>query len=152
VPARNRALKALFKKDLPEKVMRRLLWPLVRPNAGPELKDEEFGDYVKDTLIVLGLNQGKDSAGRLSSYMKYRDMEFPGYGCCYLTEHNEDIARVFEVGREILTYRSSAEAAAHVQRIRKRPELAREIGRAGRRTVLEKHNWSMRLRQLEKAL
>jgi len=151
-PARKRLLKVLFKANLSEKIFRRLLWPLVRPMAKGPLRDEDFPKYVRESLVVLGLNQSPDPKGRLASYLKYRDMEFPGYGCCYLTEHNEDIPRVFDVGTEILTFRTIAEAAHHIRRIRGDPESARRIGRAGRRRVLEEHNWGVRLRQIQERL
>jgi hypothetical protein len=151
-PARKRLLKALFSASLSEKIQRRLLWPLVRPLARGPLSDEEFGEYVRGSLVVLGLNQAPDSQGRLTSYLKFRDMEFPGYGCCYLTEHNADIPRVFETGREILTFRSMREGAGLLRQMRREPERARAIGRAGRRAVLERHNWGVRLQQLAERL
>jgi hypothetical protein len=151
-PAGKRLFKALLRPDIGEKVLRRLLWPLVRPRAGGPLEDHEFGEFVKNTAVILGLNQGRDAKGRFASYMKFRDMEFPGYGCCYLTEHNDDIPRVFEVGKEVLTFRSLGEAAEQIRRMRRSPELAREIGRAGRRQVLENHNWGVRLKQLSEKL
>ena len=67
------------------------------PMARGPLSDAEFGEYVLGSLVVLGLNQAPDAQGRLTSYLKFRDMEFPGYGCCYLTEHNADLPRVLEV-------------------------------------------------------
>jgi hypothetical protein len=151
-PRRKRLLKALFGANLKEKILRRLLWPFVRPLARGPLADKDFDDYVRGTLVILGLNQAPDAQGRLASYLKFRDVEFPGYSCCYLTEHHEDIPRVFEVGREILTFRSPREAASQVRRIRKQPELAREIGQAGRQRVLTEHNWGVRLQQLGQLL
>jgi spore maturation protein CgeB len=152
VPARKRLLKSLLEPNLGEKIVRRLLWPLVRPMARGPLSDQEFGPYVKDSLMILGLNQGKDAQGQFASYLKFRDMEFPGYGCCYLTGHNEDITRVFEVGKEVLTFKSLREAAELIRRMRKEPGTARRIGRAGRRQVIERHNWAARLKQLEEQL
>lgn len=152
VPARKRFVKAFFQPNVTEKIVRRLLWPLVKPMARGPLSDEEFGPFVKETLVVLGLNQGTDSQGRFVSYLKYRDMEFPGYGCCYLTELNEDIPEVFEVGKEVLAYRSVGEAAELIRWMRRDPERARQIGRAGRRRVLEEHHWGVRLRQIEERL
>ncbi len=147
-PARKRLLQALFKANLLEKVYRRLLWPLVRPCARGPLPDEEFQDYVRDCLVILGLNQAPDPQGRLSSYLKFRDMEFPGYGCCYLTEHNSDIARVFDVGKEILTFQSIGEAAQQIRRMHRHPDEARAVGEAGRHRILNEHNWGVRLQQL----
>ncbi|MFO1500340.1 MAG: glycosyltransferase [Verrucomicrobiota bacterium] len=151
IPARKRLLK-VFNANLGEKILRRLLWPLVKPRAGGPLGDQEFFDYLKDSLVVLGLNQALDAQGRLISYMKFRDMEFPGHGCCYLTEANEDIDKVFENGKEVLTFKSLAEAADHIKRVRRQPELARHIGAAGRRRVLDEHNWGIRLKQLAQRL
>jgi hypothetical protein len=151
-PASRRFLQVFFKPNLGEKILRRLFWPKVRRMARGPLSDQEFPDYVRGTLIVLGLNQAKDAQGRLASYLKFRDVEFPGYGCCYLTEHHEDIPRVFEVGREIVTFRTIGEAVGHIRRLSRQPELAREIGLAGRRRVLAEHNWGARLRQFEQAL
>jgi spore maturation protein CgeB len=124
------------------------MWPLVRPQAGGPLSDDEFFEYLKDSVVVLGLNQSQDAQGRLISYLKFRDMEFPGHGCCYLTELNEDVPKVFEVGKEILAFRTLREAADHIKRVGKQPDLARQIGRAARRRVLEDHNWGVRLKQL----
>jgi hypothetical protein len=152
VPAYKRMGRALFKANLSEKIVRRLLWPLVRPMAKGQLNDEDTFQFLKETLVVLGLNQSPDAQGRLTSYLKYRDMEYAGHGSCYLTEHNADIPRVFEVGKEVLTFNTMSEAASHIKRLQRQPELARQIGRAGRRRVLEEHNWKVRLEQLARAL
>jgi spore maturation protein CgeB len=125
-----------------------LLWPLVKRKARGALSDGEFETFVKSCRMVLGLNQGKDRHGRFASYLKFRDVEFPGYGCCYLTEHNDDVADVFEVGNEVLTYRNMWEAADQIRRVRRAPEQARQIGVAGRQRVLAEHVWAVRLEQL----
>lgn len=152
IPARKRLFKALFRANLAEKVSRRLLWPLVRPMACGPLPEEEFSAYVQSSLVILGLNQAPDPQGRLTSYLKFRDIEFPGYGCCYLTEHNDDLASVFQIGQEVLTFRGSGEAARHLRDMRRHPERARQIGFAGRQRVLQDHNWGVRLRQLAERL
>lgn len=151
-PRSTRMWKALFQKGRTEKLVRRLVWPLVRQEAGGALDDAEFDSFAQDCLVVLGLNQGKDSQGRFATYMKFRDAEFPGYGCCYLTQHNADVADAFEVGKEILTYRGMWDAAEQIRRVRRRPERAVEIGRAARRRVFASHTWAVRLRELASEL
>lgn len=152
IPARQRLMKVFFKPHLGEKIIRRLLWPLVRPNAGGPLDDPAFFGFLKESVVVLGLNQSLDPQGRFISYLKFRDMEFPAHGCCYLTEYNEDIPKIFEIGKEILTFQSLREAAAHIKQMRQDPERARQIGRAARRRVLSEHNWAVRLRELAERL
>lgn len=148
----QRLFAALATRGWGEKVIRRLMWRLVRSQAGGELADEEFFEFLAGTLVSLGLNQGRDEQGRLVSYMKMRDLEFPGYGCCYLTEHNEDVAAAFESGREILLFRSCREGAALVREMERDPDRSRLIGQAGRRRVLSDHTWSRRLEELAQRL
>ncbi|MBI4660980.1 MAG: glycosyltransferase [Verrucomicrobia bacterium] len=147
-PKSRRFLRALLAPDLGEKILRRLFWPAVRRQARGPLGDEEFSEFVRGCLVVLGLNQGKDAQGRFASYLKFRDVEFPGYGCCYLTEQNNDVATAFEIGNEVLAYRNIRDAAEQIRRVQSRPELALEIGLAGRRRVLSSHTWAVRLHEL----
>lgn len=114
-------------------------WPTVRGLAHGPLSDEEMPAYLRGCQTVLGLNQGRDHHGRVTSYLKLRDLEFPGHGCCYLTEHNDDVAAALEVGREVLTYRTLDEAAEWLKRLTREPARAVAIGRAGRRRVLGEH-------------
>jgi len=144
----RRVLRAIRKPDLGEKCLRRVLWPLVRPQAGAALTDVEFEQFVRQCGVVLGLNQGRDEHGRLQSYLKFRDVEFPGYGCCYLTEQNDDIAHVFEPGKEVLTYASLPEAARRLRHLAGHGDEAARVGAAGRRRALATHTWARRLDEL----
>jgi len=145
-------VKVLFRRGLGEKITRRLMWPLVRQQAKGPLGGAEFYEYLRHCQIILGLNQGRDEQGCLASYLKFRDIEFPGYGCCYLTEHNEDVAAVFDVGREILTYRSLWEASRLSRELSGDLERTTHIGAAARGRVLNEHVWSVRLKQLAERL
>src|SRR6266550_534682 len=132
---------------LGERILVRALKPLVRGAARP-LADDEMASFLSRCRVVLGLNEGRDSEGVYRSYLKLRDVEFPGYGCCYLTQHNEDVAHAFEVGREVLTFRDAAEAASLVRQSERHPEAARAMGQAARRRVLAEHTWAARLPEL----
>jgi hypothetical protein len=151
-PLWRRFLKSVKQRGLSEKVVRRLVWPIVRRRARGPLDDSEFYDFLRCSQLVLGLNQGCDEMGRRASYLKFRDLEFPGYGCCYLSEHNEDIEKIFEIGKEILTYGNLIEAARIVRRILRNPQQIQQTGLAGRRRVLADHTWATRLEQLTEHL
>jgi glycosyl transferase family 1 len=131
-----------------------LVWVLARAVSGDAapLTDEEMVRFLRRCRVVLGLNEGRDLNGTYQSYLKLRDIEFPGYGCCYLTQHNDDIARAFDVGREVLTFRDAGEAAALARRCARHPDEARAIGGAARRRVHDEHSWAARLRELAAAL
>ena len=133
-----------------ERLIGRLLRSVVRP--GGQLDDRELAGFVSRCRLILGLNEGRFGPRHVASYLKLRDVEFPGYGACYLTQHNADVARAFEVGREVLTFRTLPEAAALARDYAARPRLAEAIGRAGRRRVLGEHTWVTRLGEIARAL
>jgi hypothetical protein len=132
------------------RVLVRALAPVLRP-GGP-LTDEELIRFVSGCRVVLGLNQAPVGRRADRSYLKLRDVEFPGYGACYLTQHNADVTRAFDVGREVLTFRSLFEAASIAREQAARPAVAASIGRAGRRRVLGEHTWTTRLDEIARAL
>jgi hypothetical protein len=137
-------------RRLPERLLARALRPLVR--AGGRLDDAGLAAFVSECRLILGLNEGSAQRRAERSYLKLRDVEFPGYGACTLTQHNQDIARAFDVGREVLTFRGLAEAAATARDYAARPALAQAVGRAGRRRVLAEHTWATRIGEIERAL
>jgi Glycosyl transferases group 1 len=135
---------------LPRRMAVRALRALVR--AGGRLDDDALTRFVSECRLMLGLNEGGAGLGSTRSYLKLRDVEFPGYGACYLTQHNADVARAFDVGREVLTFRRLAEAVAIARDYAAHPAEARAVGRAGRRRVLAEHTWSTRLGEIARAL
>jgi len=138
---------------LSERILMRTLIPLLRGGSGGHpLADDAVPSFLSRCRVVLGLNEGRNFHSRYRSYLKLRDVEFPGYGCCYLTQHNEDVEHAFDVGREVLTFRHLSEAAALVRRSVRHPDEARAIGEAGRRRVLAEHTWAARLPELARAL
>jgi hypothetical protein len=150
----RRGLVSLAELRAPSRLGARLLTRALRAwvRPGTPLDDAELADFVSRCRLVLGLNEGGSGRHWAQSYLKLRDVEFPGYGACYLTQHNEDVARAFDVGREVLTFGGLTEAAALVRDHTARPALARAIGRAGRRRVLGEHTWTTRLGEIARAL
>lgn len=151
-PLWQRVLISLRQPHFLEKIIRRFMWPRVRPMALGEKDEAGFNQFLSECQILLGLNIGRDESGRLSGYLKFRDIEFPGYGCCYLTQHNQDIPLVFEIGKEVLTFRSIYQASRLIRHLLKNPEERAEIATRGRRKVLSQHTWARRLQQLSQAL
>lgn len=61
-------------------------------------------------------------------------------GCCLLTDHAQDLESKFQLGAEVLTYRSLEEALEMIRNLREQPELTRKIGLAGRERTLREHS------------
>jgi hypothetical protein len=108
-------------------------------------------EEVRRSAVVLGLNEG-GAGPEATSYLKLRDLEFPGMGCCYLTQYHSDLADIFALESEIMTFRTPWEAARLAKELARHPSKCREIGRRARARVLKEHTWSARLPQLESRL
>lgn len=139
----------------PSTIFKRAAWVAVR-----KLLDARVGGYLDyDTMleelrrsaVVLGLNEG-GAGPDAPSYLKFRDLEFPGMGCCYLTQYHSDLADVYGLGSEVITFRTPWEAGRLAKDLARRPSECREIGRRARARVLREHTWSARLPLLESRL
>lgn len=115
------------------------------------LDDKSMIEELRRAAIVLGLNEG-GTGPKASSYLKLRDLEFPGMGCCYLTQHHSDLAEIFDLGSEITTFRTPWEASRLAKDLARHPSECRAIGQRARARVLGEHTWSARLPLLESRL
>lgn len=135
-----------------ERLWRRIAWRQLRRVAKGPLSETEMHQFLAECQIVLGLNETRDPGGHLQSYLKFRDLEMPGYGCCYLTQRNADIQNAFVEGEEVLTFQNVLEARAKLRFYRRRPDACRKIGLAARTRVLREHTWRNRLEELRAVL
>ena len=124
---------------------------LLGARVGGYLDDGAMLEELRRSAVILGLNQG-GLGPDAPSYLKLRDLEFPGMGCCCLTQHHADLAGIFDLGKEIITFRTPWEAGRIAKALARHPAECREIGRRARARVLGEHTWSARLPLLESRL
>jgi spore maturation protein CgeB len=111
-------------------------WP-----GGP-LSTEEMVRTWSRSKINLGFG---GVLGHKSTFcLKGRDFEVPMSGGLYLTEHHEELARFYDVGREIVTYTDFADLLEKIRRLLSDPAGAEAVRRAGRERALREHTWEMR--------
>ena len=65
-------------------------------------------------------------------------------GALYLTQHNPELAWVFEIGQEIVTYRDEHECAKLILELLADPVRAAAIRRAARARCLRDHTYFSR--------
>jgi hypothetical protein len=65
---------------------------------------ENPNSVFRDSQINLGI--GFASPSFTLTTVKGRDFECPGVGACYLTTYNWELPLHYELGKEILCYRS----------------------------------------------
>jgi len=96
--------------------------------------------------VVLGVG----TIGHCRDFLalKLRDFDAPMSGSCYLTHDNPDLASLYEVGRDIVTYRSVDECVEQARALLADPVRAESIGAAGRVRALRDHTWTRRFADL----
>jgi hypothetical protein len=118
------------------------------PN-GP-LATEEMVRLYSKSHINLGFG---GVSGHSQTYcLKGRDFEVPMSGGLYLTEHHEELSKVYQVGREIMTYRNFAELMDNIRHLLANPQKAEEIRQNGFQRARSEHSWEMRLGKIFKLM
>jgi hypothetical protein len=125
---------------------------LLGGRIGGHLDEAEYVSYLRGSQAVLGLNEGRLPGRTPIAYLKLRDLELPGMGCAYLAQHHDDLGLVFEVGREVRSFRTTSEGRRTAREMARDPDGCRRMGRLARERVLAEHTWSVRLPQLLAAL
>jgi len=101
----------------------------------------------------INLGMGGIMHSETLTNLKGRDFDIPGTGGgVYLTSYNADLARHFDVGREILCYATRDEMVEQMRYYLARPQLCEEIARRGRARCLSEHRWLHRYLKIARAL
>ena len=114
------------------------------PNGRIDLKD--IPGLFAGSRIVLGIGTIGNCADFFA--LKMRDFDGPMSGSLYVTHDNPDLYDFFEVGKEIVTYRSRKDLAEKLAYYLKHVDEAEEIAIAGRRRAEGEHTWEMRFDKL----
>jgi spore maturation protein CgeB len=78
--------------------------------------------------------------------------EATGVGSLLVTDAKENLADLFEPGREVVTYRSGHELVAQVRRYQADEDARREIAAAGQARTLRDHTYAVRMSELAEIL
>lgn len=108
---------------------------------GP-LSGEEMIKLYSRSRINLGF-AGVGYSRKLMC-LKGRDFEVPMSGGLYLTQDNPELSLVYEVDKEIVTYKDEGDCAMKIKRLLNNPDEAEKIRRAGRVRALRDHSWDLR--------
>jgi hypothetical protein len=114
------------------------------PN-GP-LSDEEMVKLYSRSRINLGF--AGIGYSKTLMCIKGRDFEVPMSGGLYVTQHNPELSRVFEIGQEIVTYADVEDCARKIKALLANPDHAAMIRRAGRIRCLRDHTYEARWTQV----
>lgn len=108
---------------------------------GP-LSDEEMVKLYSRSRINLGFAGVGHSKNLMC--LKGRDFEAPMSGGLYLTQDNPKLSLVYDVGKEIMTYKDEKDCAEKIKWLLINPDEAEKIRKAGRNRALRDHAWEKR--------
>lgn len=122
--------------------------PLPERILGGPLSDDDMVRLYSRTRINLGFSAcGETHAGaERIMQVRLRDFEVPMSGGFYLVEYMEELARFYEIGREIACYDGPRDLADKVKYYLARPDEREAIRSAGRARCLRDHTWHKRFR------
>ena len=121
----------------------------------PFAKPAQFGDaywpVLRECSVCLGVNRYPSLRfpfDQPDTYSRLRDIEAPMAGACYLTEWTEGLDQLYDLGREIETYRDAAELAEKSRALADDPVRRRQLRTAGQRRALADHSIPRTLERL----
>jgi spore maturation protein CgeB len=80
--------------------------------------------------------------------LKLRDFDAPMSGSCYVTHDNPDLHDLYEMGSEIVGYKSVNDCVVKVRNLLVDDMRRETIGAAGRARALKQHTWDHRFSEL----
>jgi spore maturation protein CgeB len=132
-------------------------WTLCAHHPGsvhPPLPDDEYVALFSRSRISLGFLVLGDThrTWRPLRQVRLREFEGPMSGAFYLTGWLEELAEHYEIGREIVCYRSHAELVDLCRHYLAHPEERERIRRAGHERARRSHSWRHRFEGLFETL
>jgi len=114
------------------------------------IRNEDMSIIYAKSRVNLGF--GGIGHSRKLVCLKGRDFEVPMSGAVYLTQHNPELALVFDIGREVLTYRDVQDCARNIREVLADESRAAEIRGAARARSLRDHTYFARWRPVLETL
>jgi hypothetical protein len=136
------------------------LWPL-RPPALPADKlfqpvsSEDYFRITRQAVVTLGVNRvatARRTHRNPLTYSRLRDLEAPMLGACYLTEWTRGLELLYEIGKEIETYRTAEELVEKICALKASAEKRAQLRRHGQQRALNDHTVARSLIRIKQKL
>ena len=110
------------------------------------IANEDVPRLFAQSRIVLGVS----AIGHCPDFvgLKLRDFDAPMSGSCYLTQHNDDLLGLYNIGHEIETYHSVKGCVERAHYLLAHASEREAIATAGFARAARDHTWDARLRML----
>lgn len=125
------------------------------PHVRPRPDAREYIEITQGSRVTLGVNRYPSYRypfDRPDTYSRGRDVEAPMMGACYLTEWTEELEIMYDLGREIETYRTADDMVDKIRSLEGDPVRRRRLRCAGQRRALAEHSVPASLERVRVAL
>ena len=116
------------------------------------LDDSDYNKVLSNSSIILNLPESRYNHDYLNHKVligaNLRDFEVPALGSFLLTQYNDEINSLFDVKKEIETFRNEWEMVDKVEFYLRNPNLSLKIAQAGMKRINDEHLWIHRLEAL----
>jgi hypothetical protein len=116
--------------------------PIEESRIGAPLSDTEYFRVSREAMVTIGVNRvpsANRSPHRPLVYSRLRDIEAPMLGACYLTEWTEGLEHMYELGKEIETYRTAEELTSKLSELQRDPVRRSAMRERAQRRALADH-------------
>ncbi|WP_265552233.1 glycosyltransferase family protein [Trichlorobacter lovleyi] len=121
--------------------------PLARHHHGEAWGLEMFALLASSRIT---LNRHIDAAENYANNMRL--FEATGCGALLLTDYRDNLQELFDIGREVVVYRSPEEAVLLARYYLQHPDEAAAIAQAGQRRTLQEHSYAQRMEKTAELL
>lgn len=136
------------------------MFPIAVPSIdsssiAPPVFGEDYIRVTREAVVTLGVNRvpaARRPLARPLAYSRLRDIEAPMLGACYLTEHCEGVSRLYDVGREIETYRTPVELAEKLGELTADASRRQAMRRGAQERALRDHSVPVTLGRIRERL
>jgi ubiquinone/menaquinone biosynthesis C-methylase UbiE len=113
---------------------------------------EVWGGEMFATLCnsKITINRHHEIAENFANNMRL--FEATGCGTLLITDYKDNLNELFEIGKEVVAYRSAEECVALVKYYQAHPDEAAAIAKAGQERTLRNHTYTIRMRQTAEIL
>jgi spore maturation protein CgeB len=101
--------------------------------------------YSKLAETRIGLNVHIDAAGENAGNMRL--FEVTGMGACLLTDRKQNLAEIYEDGKEIIVFDSPSDAVYKMKWLISNPDICEKIAAAGQARTIREHSLGLSINQ-----
>lgn len=110
---------------------------------GATISGDDYIRLTREAPVVLGVSRVPSPLRPLRypvTYSRLRDIEAPMLGACYLTEHTEGVAALYELGKEVETYNNASELVEKLNALSRNAQKRSSLRFAGQQRAIRDHS------------